>query len=116
MDFGLEAGGEEHMRKETTYTTISPATRRHVYDRDKGCCVLCSTVGGLQCAHYIPRSQGGLGREQNLIMLCPECHRLYDQSHERRQLRKELRGYLKSKYPDWNEKNLIYRKELSNAE
>lgn len=61
-------------------------------------------------AHFIARSQGGLGIEENIITLCPECHRLYDNSPMRRSIREELRRYLKSKYKDWDEKKLYYKK------
>lgn len=98
------------MRKETRATSIQPAARRRVYERDHGRCVLCGAVEALQCAHFIPRSRGGLGREKNLVMLCPGCHRLYDHTAKRKYIRSELREYLQSKYPDWDEEDLIYKK------
>ena len=65
---------------------------------------------GLPNAHFISRSHGGLGIEKNIVTLCPRCHRRYDQTDEREDIRMELREYLKSKYPDWVESDLIYRK------
>ena len=66
----------------------------------------------LQAAHFVPRSHGGLGREMNLVMLCADCHRRFDQSAEREEIRGELREYLQALYPDWNEADLKYRKDL----
>lgn len=35
----------------------------------------------------------------------------YDQTDSREQMGEFYKGYLKSKYPGWDEKNLIYTKE-----
>lgn len=81
------------------------------------CCVFCgkpaptSTPLAFSNAHYIPRSQGGLGTEENILTLCWDCHMRFDQSTERENMRMFFREYLMSKYPDWNEENLIYKKE-----
>lgn len=96
--------------KRTKALEISPAVKRHVYERDNGCCVLCGSPNGLPNAHYIGRAQGGLGVEKNIVTLCPACHREYDQSAERKGIRAELREYLQSCYPEWDENDLIYRK------
>lgn len=48
----------------------------------------------------------------NLVMLCADCHRRFDQSAEREEIRGELREYLQGLYPDWNEADLKYRKDL----
>ena len=100
------------MRRETRFTAVQPQTWKRVYDRDNHRCVLCGRRGILQAAHYIPRSHGGLGREKNLIMLCADCHRRYDQTAEREQIRAELREYLQGLYPDWGENELRYHKEM----
>ena len=100
------------MRRETRFTAVQPATWKRVYERDNKRCVLCGATGILQAAHYIGRAQGGLGREKNLVMLCPACHRRYDQSAEREEIREELREYLQGLYTDWSEADLKYRKDL----
>lgn len=89
---------------------IPPRVKEAVYERDNGACVWCAHRGEPN-AHYIPRSQGGLGIEQNILTLCFDCHRRYDQSTERAKMREFFKKYLKSKYPDWDEKKLIYKKE-----
>lgn len=96
--------------RRTKALEISAAVKRHVYERDKGCCVLCGSPNGLPNAHYIGRAQGGLGIEKNVVTLCPECHREYDQTARREEIRQELRDYLRGFYPDWDENELIYRK------
>lgn len=100
------------MRRETKMTRIPPAVYRRVLERDSGACALCGSYYGLECAHYIGRSQGGLGREENLVMLCGRCHRAYDQSVEREEIRDELREYLQSIYPEWYESKLVYKKGM----
>ena len=83
---------------------------------DYPCCIYCGTpaptdnLTAFSCAHYIPRSQGGLGIEENILTLCWGCHLKYDQSSDREKMREFFKEYLKSKYPDWREENLYYRK------
>lgn len=75
-------------------------------------CVLCGGTYGLQCAHFIPRSLSGLGVERNLLTLCADCHRDFDQTEKRSELKKALKAYLKRVYEDWNEDTLIYRRVM----
>ena len=77
------------------------------------CCVLCGSNEAIPEAHYIPRSKGGLGIERNILSLCRRCHRLLDQGtrEEREFLKKQAKDYLMSKYPDWNEEELYYKKD-----
>ena len=91
---------------------ISPETKRIVFYRDNGLCVYCTAPGNPE-AHFIPRAQGGLGVEQNILTLCRRCHDLYDHGTRpfREGMREYFRDYLKSKYPDWDETKLIYRKD-----
>jgi len=98
---------------------ISAETYNKVYERD-GNCVLCKILGehpkvklakekGLpvlyQCHHFIPKSRLGMGIEENLVMLC------YYHHAEEAKYRKELENYLKNKYENWNEEDLIFKKE-----
>ena len=97
------------MHERTKSLQISPKTKRVVYERDGGRCVLCGAPGD-PVAHYISRSQGGRGIEQNIVTLCPRCHMEYDQGPYRATLRRVLRAYLAQQYPDWNEETLTYKK------
>ena len=92
---------------------IDTKTKRLVHDRDGGLCVNCRRPGNPE-AHYIPRSMGGLGCEENILTLCRNCHDLFDNGC--REVREEMRGrfaaYLASFYDGWDEENLIYRKDM----
>lgn len=80
------------------------------------CCILCGDTApawnplAYSCAHYLSRAQGGRGIEENILTLCPACHRAYD-TNARQELRPILTRYLREHYPDWNEENLKYKKE-----
>lgn len=110
------------MRKRTKALGITIAVKEAVADRDSfdgwPCCLLCGSPApvnnrlAFSNAHYISRSQGGLGVEENIVTLCPYCHiNRYDQGPERENIRAFLRVYLEEKYQNWNEKNLVYKKE-----
>lgn len=98
------------MHKRTKALAISHDVKRRVYDRDGGCCILCGRRGNPN-AHYISRAHSGLGIEENIVTLCPDCHRRYDQSVERISIGRMVAEYLQDHYPDWDESKLIYRKE-----
>lgn len=96
--------------KRTKALDISPAVKAAVYERDGGRCVLCGRPG-FPNAHFIPRSQGGLGVEENVLTLCAWCHDRYDNGPYRAQTEAELEAYLRGLYPDWSREKLYYRKE-----
>ena len=96
------------MNRRTKALAIPAKVKKAVLDRD-GVCVWCCRPGAPN-AHYISRAQGGLGIEENILTLCTECHRRYDQTTDRPIMREFFRKYLQSRYPDWDEDKLIYRK------
>lgn len=99
------------MHKRTKALGISAKVKKAVWERDNGACVLCGcTRSAFPEAHYISRAQGGLGIEENIVTLCRRCHDEYDNGFYRETIREYLREYLKSKYPDWDEKELVYQK------
>ena len=93
---------------------IPGSVKDAVWERDEHRCVYCGSPYALPEAHYIPRSRGGLGIEQNILTLCRKHHDLYD--HGRRELKEEMREYFKryleARYNDWSEDVLIYRREI----
>ena len=89
---------------------ISRKVKDIVWERDEERCIICGSRYAMPNAHYIPRSQGGLGVEENIVTLCFSCHQMYDQSIERSVIGKRIEKYLKSKYPKWDKTNLIYNK------
>ena len=106
------------MRKDTKARDFSRKAKEQIAERDSiegwPCCVFCGAAApaplAFSNAHFIARSQGGLGIPENGLTLCPACHRRYDQTTDRKQMREYFRGYLKSKYENWREEDLIYRK------
>lgn len=97
------------MHKRTKACAISKKTKERVYKRDNGRCIFCGAPG-LPEAHYIPRSHGGLGIEQNVITACRPCHDKLDNSTQRKEMLKEAADYLRRCYTEWNEQKLIFDK------
>ena len=103
------------MHKQTKFTSIPKKVKETVIVRDRHRCVICGRYVPESCAsaHYIARSHGGLGIEQNIVTLCHECHMAYDQSTHRAEIKERLKEHFEEHYPDWDETKLIYRKEMS---
>ena len=95
---------------------IRKDVKDRVWERDNHCCVYCGSPYANPEAHFIPRSHGGLGIEENVLTLCRECHRQYDQSSKRLRMRSYFETYFRSIYPYWDEQKLIYRKEQGDEE
>lgn len=97
---------------------ISKKVKDRVWARDGGRCVICGNrFNVMPNAHYIPRSKGGLGIEENIVTLCTnltenQCHYRYDNGTraERAELGGRIADYLRSIYPDWDEKDLTFKK------
>ena len=94
---------------------FSAAVRRKIKERDKGQCIFCNMFGNSgfeanQIMHYVARSQGGLGVEQNGALGCVEHHQALDNSPARADMKKLFKDYLTGFYPDWDEKKLAYSK------
>lgn len=100
------------MRKETKATAIPRSVCMTVWLRDSMVCQLCGKPVSWQCgnAHLIRRSQGGLGVEQNLVTLCPSCHREMDEGRNAKALNGIMEGYLKDLYPGWSREKVTYKK------
>lgn len=96
--------------KRTKALDISRKTKEKVFERDGGCCIICGTPYAMPNAHYIPRSKGGLGIEQNIVTLCIQCHHNFDNTPKRKQMKGVVKNYLQSQYDDWNEDDLFYQK------
>lgn len=95
--------------KRAKATDIPKEVKEKVYERDGGRCVVCKKQG-IPNAHYIRRSQGGLGIEQNVVTLCTTCHDDFDNGSKRQEIGKIIHDYLQSIYKDWNEEGLVYNK------
>ena len=83
-------------------TEISPLVRKRVYERDSfdgaPCCIRCGRPYP-HVHHYIERSRGGLGIEENLVCLCAGCH---EELHvyNYKEMSEFVRDYLKNRYGD----------------
>lgn len=95
--------------KETKATAIPPEVKRKVHARDRGRCIVCGDPG-LPNAHYIRRSRGGLGIEENIVTLCPKCHHDYDNGFKREPIRAWIEEYLDKWYPDYPDEKRVYSK------
>lgn len=95
--------------KRTKACGIAVSVKRAVYERDRGRCVFCGRQGD-PVAHYVPRSHGGLGIEENIITACCRCHMLMDGTTERKRMLKRAREHLDIFYPDFPDENRKYRR------
>lgn len=100
------------MLRRTKAVAISKQVKKAVYDRDREKCVWCGRYVPQDCAsaHYIPRSQGGLGIEQNILTLCGDCHSEYDNGKHREKMKEYFRNYLEAEYGVIDERDLVYTK------
>lgn len=90
---------------------ISQKVKQAVWERDGQRCVLCGSPNAFPNAHFKPRSLLGLGIEENIVTLCLDCHRKYDQTTERNKIKAELREYLTTIYDNWSEELITYTKD-----
>lgn len=51
---------------------------RHIYDKYEGKCAICSFSSVVQVCHIVPRAKGGGDQSDNLILLCPSHHEMFD--------------------------------------
>ena len=98
--------------KRTKATSISAEIKRIVWERDHHACIICHSSDAFPEAHYVPRSHGGLGIEQNIVTLCRTCHDAYDNGKDRAYYQRRIEAYLKAQYPHWNREVLIFKKGI----
>ena len=101
------------MSKRSKACDISQKTKEIVWNRDNQSCIICGKYVPKTCAnaHYIKRSQGGLGIEQNIVTLCPHCHYEEDFGKDTKLYEQQIESYLKGKYgTSWVKSKLIYSK------
>ena len=86
--------------------------KRIVWERDDHKCIFCGQTVPLNCAngHVIKRSQLGMGIPENVVTACPVCHNKYDFGTDIEEMISYTKEYLKSKYDNWNEEKLVYKK------
>ena len=81
-------------------TEITNKVRQRIYERDRYC-VYCGAWCGegypRNIAHLKSKGAGGLGREENLYLVCPSCH---VKEHNGETDKNIPLNYLKSLYPN----------------
>lgn len=79
--------GKKH--RTTKEKEIPMKIKKIVYERDKHKCIFCNKEVEIKdaCCHFIPRSAGGLGIEQNIFTACEECHREQDNRLKHKKIR-----------------------------
>lgn len=110
------------MSKRSKACEFSKSARDVIKNRDGGC-IFCQMgyhmpnkenydlkIFGIM--HYIPRSSGGLGVEQNGAIGCQYHHSMLDNGKEglRPEMLEMFKEYLKARYAGWDEKKLRYSK------
>lgn len=98
------------MHKETKATDISHKVKSIVWERDSHCCIICGSPNAAPNAHYIRRSHGGLGIEQNIVTLCQKCHDSYDNGAYRFEYGQIIKDYLDMCYPGFSDDDRVYHK------
>lgn len=101
------------MSKRSKACEIPQKVKEIVWNRDKQKCIYCGIWVPRSCAnaHYIKRSQGGLGIKENIVTLCPECHYQEDHGLNTKLYEEYIESYLKSIYgANWDKSKLIYKK------
>ena len=97
----------------TKATDIPLSVKKRVWQRDKGKCVICgNSFNVMPNAHYIRRSKGGLGIEQNIFTACTDltpnkCHSNFDNFGIGKE---KVINHFKLFYPNWSEEKLYYKK------
>lgn len=89
---------------------IPQKVKEAVWERDNHRCIICGSGMAMPNSHFIRRSQGGLGIEENIVTMCMRCHSMYDQYIDREAMESYTEQYLRNKYPGWDREKLIYKK------
>ena len=110
------------MQKRARKAEFDTKTRRIIEERDNGC-IFCQMRYRMEKAmyldlntfsimHFIPRSAGGLGIEENGAVGCSYHHTMMDNGNEgrREEMLELFEEYLKSFYDDWDKSKLKYNK------
>lgn len=99
--------------KRSKATDIPKSVKEKVWERDNHCCIVCGNPYAFPNAHYIARSHGGLGIEENIVTLCLNCHNAYDNGNNtklKEYIGQRIESHLKEHYIGWNKNDLIYKK------
>lgn len=98
-------------------------TAEKIVQRDYGECLFCRIAYHMESTtklgyaiqdimHFIPKSHGGLGVEQNGVLGCRYHHDLLDNGNKglRTEMLQIMEEHLKSCYTGWSREGLTYKK------
>jgi len=72
----------------------------------KDSCYFCRETECLQEHHLVPRRMGGTDEEENLLTLCPTCHRKVENKYSERFYEQIFSFFgFKEKYENWRERD-----------
>lgn len=110
------------LHKRTKALRFPPIAARRIAERDNGC-IFCQMAYHmpdkddfglriLDIMHIVPKSQGGLGVEQNGVCGCRYHHQLLDNGSKglRQEMLGQIEEYMEVLYPNWNKENLYFKK------
>ena len=113
----------QQVTKRTRKLQFDKKTKEKIIQRQYGNCLFCIMSYKLDSSsdlayeikdimHFIPRSQGGLGIEQNGVLGCRYHHMLLDNGNKglRDEMLQIMEEHLRMSYPNWNREELVYRK------
>lgn len=89
---------------------ISSKVKKIVWERDNERCIFCGTHYAMPNLHVVPRSQGGLGVEKNIVTGCIVCHNAMDQTIARQRYLKYAKEYLRNIYGEFDDSEVTYDK------
>lgn len=93
-------------------------------ERDRNTCIFCDMGYEMEgpgaeygrsirdIMHFIPRSRGGRGIEENLAVGCRYHHQMLDNGKEgrRKEMLELFESHLRIFYREWDKDGLVYRK------
>lgn len=116
-------------KKLTRHLEFTAKARKAIHKRDNETCVFCAAGyeppedpaycrTALQIMHIVPRSQLGMGVEQNGVLGCVWHHQMLDNGNldNRKEMIKMLEDRMQRIYPGWNRESVTYRKDSADEE
>ena len=92
---------------------VPPKIKELVMYRDKGC-VYCGITSTLTYAHiFVSRAKGGLGKKENIVMLCMRHHHILDNGVDSKMANKidqHCKSYLHDIYGQIDLRELVFNK------
>lgn len=114
-------------KKLTRHLEFTAKDRKAIHKRDNETCVFCAAGyeppedpaycrTALQIMHIVPRSQLGMGVEQNGVLGCVWHHQMLDNGNldNRKEMIRMLEKRMRRMYPGWTREKVTYRKDSVN--